>query len=779
MVFARRSIVHLAVAALAVAVAGCDGGAAEGRQQAPVAAGELYRATIRWTSYGIPHVSARDWGSLGYGFAYAVATNGVCVLAEEFMRVRGEQSRYLGPADGRREADIFHRAIITPELIRRDGTDLPPQMNAMQDGYVAGYNRFLTDHAGRLPDACRDQPWVQPITREDFARVAIASGTRYGIGRAQAGIVAARPPTGTLAGHLGPARSEEILAGEGLGSNAIALGRAATVNGRGLLLGNPHFPWQGASRFHIAHLTIPGEIDSMGTGLLTTPIVSIGFNADVAWTHTVSTALRYTLFELELSPDDPRAYRFGNETRPLETRSVTIAVRDEDGTLHEEQHQIYVSHLGPLLMEEDLPWTHERAYVVADANVGNNRGGATYLRFNTARAVEDILSALRETQGVAWVNTIAADRHGGTLYADISVVPNVDEAHIARCRSEHVQSWRGTPTVVLRATPECEWRIDRDAVQPGIVPPRQMPHLMREDYVNNSNDSYWLTNPAEPLEEYSPIIGRERYPQSLRTRSGLHFIREVLDSGRPFTAEILRDLMYHHRNYGAELLLDDVLVVCKGSPTKVALEGASVDLAPACATLADWDRRHDIDSRGAQIWTEFWPRAARHPSLWRVPFDAEDPIDTPRGIAVERDDVREHVLRALAEAVKVLQDAEIPLDAAWGEVHFDVRSGEKIGIPGGRGETGMFSNMYAPLRSGVGYTPMVTGNSWIQVVTWSDEGHVDAQGILTYSQSQEPDSPHHADQTRLYARGEWISLPFTEAQIAADPNLRIVELVGH
>jgi acyl-homoserine-lactone acylase len=65
------------------------------------------------------------------------------------------------------------------------------------------------------------------------------------------------------------------------------------------------------------------------------------------------------------------------------------------------------------------------------------------------------------------------------------------------------------------------------------------------------------------------------------------------------------------------------------------------------------------------------------------------------------------------------------------------------------------------------------------VVSWSDEGHVEAHGILTYSQSQEPDSPHQADQTRLYSRGEWISLPFTEAQIAADPNLRIVELVGH
>ena len=86
------------------------------------------------------------------------------------------------------------------------------------------------------------------------------------------------------------------------GSNAVALGKRSTLNGRGMLLGNPHYPWTGPSRFHMAHLTIPGELDLMGVGLFTTQFVSIGFNQDVAWTHTVSTALRYTLYELELDP---------------------------------------------------------------------------------------------------------------------------------------------------------------------------------------------------------------------------------------------------------------------------------------------------------------------------------------------------------------------------------------------------------------------------------------------------------------------------------------------
>ena len=43
---------------------------------------------IRWTSYGIPHVKADDWKSLGYGYAYATATDGICVIANRTRQKR-------------------------------------------------------------------------------------------------------------------------------------------------------------------------------------------------------------------------------------------------------------------------------------------------------------------------------------------------------------------------------------------------------------------------------------------------------------------------------------------------------------------------------------------------------------------------------------------------------------------------------------------------------------------------------------------------------------------
>ena len=49
--------------------------------------------------------------------------------------------------------------------------------------------------------------------------------------------------------------------------------------------------------------------------------------------------------------------------------------------------------------------------------------------------------------------------------------------------------------------------------------------------------------------------------------------------------------------------------------------------------MANWDRRADIDSRGAVLFREFWSAASALPNKWAVPFDPRDPVNTPNGVA--------------------------------------------------------------------------------------------------------------------------------------------------
>lgn len=793
----RLNVFILPIAAAATLLFGCSPDIAQHPSSQEVVASttdaaqhaEQYDALIRWTSYGIPHIKANDAGSLGYGFGYAKAKDGVCVLASSFMMVAGELSKYQGPENGNLESDIFHKAMLDQATIDSYKKEQRPQTNQMSAGFAAGFNRYLRDHGGdSLPASCRGKPWVREITQADMYRVFIGFGIRYGVGYFMNGIATAAPPNA----DNNPASSfplDSLPMGRDpdpdptlFGSNAIALGKAVTANGRGMVLGNPHYPWRGPSRFHIAHLTIPGDLDVMGVGLITTPSIGIGFNQHIAWSHTVSSALRFTLYELSLVKGDPLSYKYGDETRPLELKSVEIEIKAADGALRREQHSIRMSHYGPVVEDKELPWTNERVYAIKDVNLNNYRSAEQYYRLNRATSIDEVANALTEVQGVAFLNTIAADRSGNAFYGDISAIPNVDKKMIDACQSKHVTRVYGRPMVVLDGSnPDCEWRNDETAAAPGVLPPSKLPMLKRQDYVTNSNDSYWLTNPAQPLEGYSPIIGSERTSRSLRTRAGLKFINEIIGGDQPhkINSRQLQALMYNQRNFGAELLLDDLLEICNQEDKQVLLESNRVDVSKACQVLSAWDRRQNLSSRGAQVYTEFWRRAARIKDLYAVPFDPNDPVNTPSGINRLNEGVRKAVMTALAGAVQALNDAEIPLDAPWGEVQYSMDNGEKIGIPGGTGASGMFSNINAPLTKGKGYTPIVQGNSYIQVVTWDDEGNPDASVVLTYSQSQQPASPHFADQTRLYSKGGWIKLPFTEEQIERDPQLTRLRLTGN
>jgi acyl-homoserine-lactone acylase len=510
------------------------------------------------------------------------------------------------------------------------------------------------------------------------------------------------------------------------------------------------------------HTTIPGELDTMGASLLSGNFIAIGFNRDIAWTHTVSTALRLTLFELELNPDDPLQYRHGDDYRDIKRVDVSVPLGSGDS-----QQSVYMTHHGPVLVAENLPWTRTRAFAVRDAILDNNASYATYEALHTAASVADIEAAISK-QGIYFVNTIAADRQGNAFYADISATPNIDNAMLSKC--QHTVAGVPPQVVVLDgSSPQCDWRIDPRSKVPGNLPADDMPRAVSTSYFTNSNDSYWLSNPDKPLEGYLPTIGPERTARTLRTRAGITFLKERLEQDSDLVADDIQSLLMSHRHFGAELLLDDVLSVCEGDD----------GLAISCQVLGEWDRKANVGSRGMQVWTEFWELARGVDGLYAIPFDPDDPVNTPRGIAIDDPAVRDAIRESLAMAQRKLLDAGIALDLPWGDVQFAERNGSRIPVPGGPGRHGVFSYIDTAFTEGKGYTPIIHGNSYIQVVTWNDDGTPDARGMLTYSQSPEPDSPHYYDQTELYARGQWIQLPYTEEEILADPNLRTLTLQGN
>jgi len=737
-----------------------------------------YKTQIRWTSYGIPHVKADNWASLGYGFAYATATDGICVIADSVMATSGELSRNKGPENGNLQRDTFSRAMLSDERVNAYFMSQSATEQEFSRGYAAGYNRYLRDHAQDLPKACAGKSWLRPITKFDLMRMKMWLGIAYGLGNFDKYIYSAAPPDKQVAGahptSISPLDDNFDFV-TGIGSNAIALGSDVSESGRGVLLGNPHYPWKGALRFHMIHTTIPGELDVMGSSLLTANRVVIGFNKDIAWTHTVSTATRFTLYQLQLNPENPMEYQFGDDYRPISELSLDVVVKGADGNLTTRPENIYLSHFGPLVMSQALPWNSNVAYAIRDVNYENTGSTSTWDALNVAGTVDDVETAI-SNQGISFVNTIAADRHGTAFFADISATPNIDAELLADCRLM-VEHMPASMIVLDGSRSACEWEVDLRSTVPGAMPAEDMPRIHRKDYVTNSNDSYWLSNPDQPLEGYSPIIGSEGSARSLRTRAGLNFVEQALTKKQKLGPDDLQSMIYSQRNFAAEILLDDVLALCGETNEPVILEEKTVDIDAACKALDDWDRHQNNDSRGAQVWTEFWRSAQKIPDIYAIPFDINDPVHTPDGIAVDSEEVATAVRQSLANAQLTLEAAGIALDARWGDIQYAERNGEHISIPGGEGWAGMFSMIVTRLQKDKGYTPIVHGNSFMQVISWDKNGELDARGMLTYSQSQEPESAHYDDLTRLYSDGQWIRFPFSEEQILADPALSVLDLV--
>ncbi len=791
----RVGLVLLAATTLALpSVSAANGGGGKrGR--------ELLLSKVTWTTHGIPHVLGINWASLGYGYGYAFARDNVCTLALDVVESTGEMSRYFGPGSGNLQDDWLWSLLNSDAKAEENIATLSEDMQDLLRGYALGYNRYL-DETGvsALPEACRDAAWVRPIDETDMIKVLNKLTLRAGSGNFIDSIVGASPPVAVAAtskSKAAPAaaptptrapvatreQATELLARSKLptwdvhefGSNAVALGSDLTENGGGALLGNPHFPWLGISRFHAVHLTIPGRYDVMGSAIYGFPLVNIGFNKHVAWSHTVSTARRFAVRELTLAPGDPTAYVYDGQTIPMTTETVSVDVLQGDGSLVPVPHTFYLTQFGPMLIIPPLaPWSPVNGYALTDVNVGNARGLDQYRAMGTAKSVDEFEAAVEAGVALPWVNSIAADRHGNAYYGDISTVPHVTDAKLAVCANTFVAQVLSANRIYTLdgSTSACDLGSDPDAPQPGIFGPGNLPSVRRSDYAQNSNNSYWLANPDAKLEGFPQIIGTdEGGSQNLRTRLGLRQIQDRIDGtdsvpGDAFNRQWLQDALYDNRNHSAELLLDGLLLLCDEEDNEVDVGGgAIVDVSGACTVLAAWERKNNPDSVGPHIWREFYNRVNGTSNLYAVPFDVNDPVNTPRDLNTADPAVRAEAMGSLAGAVARLDQASIALDAAWGEVHFDTRDGETFPIHGGPGGSGVYNAISSGgLIDGVGYTPIFAGSSYIQTVQWGNNGP-DVRAIVTYSQSTDPDSPHFSDMTQVFSDQGWVKFPFRRKDI--------------
>lgn len=738
--------------------------------QARMSVGEA-TADIRRTTDGVPHIRALNERGLGYGIGYAYAQDNLCLLANEIVTVNGERSKYFGPEQRTLEqrknltSDMFFQWLNTPQAVFGFWQAQTPEVRQLIEGYVAGYNRSLQERqATGLPEACQ-AAWVRPISPLDLVKLTRRLLVEGGVGQFAEALVAATPPTESAAAGAQD-RAFERVAGRlerfalDRGSNAVAVGRDRSFNGRGMLLANPHFPWVGGMRFYQMHLTIPGKLDVMGASLPGLPLINIGFNQHLAWTHTVDSSRHFTLYRLQLDPQDSTRYLLDGQSRPLTRQTLTVDVRQEDGRVVPVSRVVYSSSFGPVVQwPGKLDWNRQFAYSLRDANLDNDRVLLQWYAMNQATSLSALQATVQKIQGIPWVNTLAADDKGQTLYMNQSVVPYVDADKLAQCSDPRA----GLQLIVLDGSRSaCGWQVDSKAAQPGIFPADKLPRLSRTDFVQHSNDSAWMVNPAAPLTGFSPLISQQGQPLGLRSRFALQRLSTLNQPGAIDVAQLQRMVM-DDEVYQATLVMPDLLQFCAGD------SGADAPvLGPVCASLKAWDRSANLNSGvGFVHFQQVMMALQGNASSWRVAFDPADPQHTPRGLNIDQPPVARAVRDALLASAQSVNTLGLNADSRWGDLQQFSVGGRGIPIHGGPGSLGVY-NAIQTVAGEQGKREVVSGTSYLQVVSFDEHGP-QALGVLAFSLSSDPASPHSRDQTQAFSAKEWRRLPFTEQQVKDDP----------
>ena len=129
-----RSMTFGAGAALLLVTLGAGAAAASSPPTSPAPGGTDagdYEAAIVRDERGVPHITAADWGSLGFGQGYALGEDRACTLLDQVVKVRGERAQLVRRRRERRERQLRLR-LPPPRAVggRTDALGRPARAGA-------------------------------------------------------------------------------------------------------------------------------------------------------------------------------------------------------------------------------------------------------------------------------------------------------------------------------------------------------------------------------------------------------------------------------------------------------------------------------------------------------------------------------------------------------------------------------------------------------------------------------------------------------------------------
>ncbi len=769
-----------------------------------------YEAEIRWTEYEVPHIKAGSFGGLGFGQAYAIAHHHYETIFDQIVKVNSMRSLVLGKSNQSLTSDFAYLALDLSKRAEQLFEVQPNYVKEFLSGYACGLNEWYKNHGDDgLSGFGKGRNLRREIEAVDICKCAIDIATAASARNLVSFIAECGPP-----GPDGPLPTPSLDAmAPHFASNGWGIGRKFTDDGNSIIVGNPHFPWYGEARFYENHLTIPGVLNVYGASLLGLPGIQIGFNDNVAWTHTFSIGKRLVFYKLNLVEGVPTSYFYDDEIRDMKSIDHEVKYLNDTGDECIEVRTLWKSHYGPILNLPLIGWSESFAVSFHDANEHNYSLLTQWLDMSQASSLSNFIKVFENVNGVPWATTVAGDSSGEIWFCDASKTPNFSKLAIEKYNNSLLNDPiaklfdQNRVAFVDGSNSVFELEISQDGS--SAIPFAELPQLSTDSWIINCNDSHFLVNTDLPLTGYSPLVGPEYFDPSPRARANYFGILDrseiSTDSGLAsrstgetsdnygYSPESLFNRLLSNISTQGVILREDIVE----NLNQYLSNCEDLDIKKVVKVLTEWDLKYDLDSRGAHLFREILAYYSDSDlksvgKLFTNKFDRLKPTRTPNTFPVE---FRDELVNATKQAIEVLKDACIEVDARLGDVQFVMRRGKRVPVHGGQEYEGI-ANIVTPvgLLSGHSTEPSVEpltptsrsaktglgkggyqvnyGTSFIMIVELTPNGPKGI-GLLVYGQVGDRESLNYMDQLDLYNSKVFRELKFAEDSILGDSSLRI------
>ncbi len=662
---------------------------------------------ILWDTYGVPHIFAADNAELFRAFGYAQMESHGDLILRLYGQARGRAAEYWGEKYAASDRWVVTNGI--PELGAAWAKQQSPAFTKYLAAFAAGINAYAHDHSDRIAPELRA---VLPVTPADvmahsaraiqYTFVASEVAVRTQVRDSQTRAVAAAPS----------------LDATEVGSNAWAISPKRTSTGHAMLLANPHLPWEDLYLFYEAQWNAPG-VHLYGASLVGLPVIVIGFNGDLGWSHTVNPISAMNVYELAPLGE---GYLFEGKEKAFEISHHTLKIRENNGAMKEEDLVVRKSVHGPVVVE-----SNGRLFALRVAGLDAPGADEEWFEMVRAHNLKEFQTALGHLQ-IPMFNVLYADREGHIFYAFNGRVP-------VRAKKD-LGFWS---RVVPGDSEANVWtKVHSFSELPQLEDPST-------GWLQNSNDPPWTST-------FPPELDAAKFPgymapqrASFRTQRSIRMLRVE----PAFTLDKLVAAKYSTRSEMADRVLDDLI--------KTAMASDSQDAKDAALVLQKWDRAYDATSRGAVLFGSFALRWAGAPHAWATPWSTADPLGTPNGIADPR-----RALSVLVDAAEATKSRFGTADVAWGEANRFTR--DSVDLPGNGTTGGLGVFRVIDFSPPVGHPGRAEGgDSFVAAVEFSNP--VQARVVVNYGNASQPGSPHRSDQLTFAAQKQMRTAWLTRAEV--------------